>query len=163
MKISQLAIAAVALCTATAAPAQGPEFAGEPLRFNHFMVAISVADIERESAWFTENLGFTVVTDTSMRDGAVRFRWLVNGNERIELIQTDSQPGTPHPAPPGHAAIRGFSQLTLETDDINAVRASLAANGITPVLDITEVAVLGIKVMYLVDPEGNPIEIAQRL
>ena len=47
--------------------------------------------------------------------------------------------------------------------DIAGVKAALAAKGITPALDITEVKPLGIKVMYLVDPEGNAVEIAQRL
>ena len=53
--------------------------------------------------------------------------------------------------------------MTLETPDIEATRAALAAKGITPALDITEVAPLGIKVLYLLDPEGNAIEIAQRV
>ena len=40
---------------------------------------------------------------------------------------------------------------------------ALVAKGVTPALDITDVAPLGIKVIYLLDPEGNAIEIAQRL
>lgn len=158
-----LALAAVGLAGGSAATAQGPEVAAA-LEFDHFMVAISVADIEKETAWFVDNLGFTVARDASLRDGAVRFRWLTNGNERIELIGiADSQPGAARPKPPGHAAVRGITQVTLETPDIEATRAALAAKGVTPVLDITEVAPLGIKVMYLLDPEGNAIEIAQRV
>lgn len=145
------------------AHAQGPEFA-VPLTFDHFMVAISVADIEAESAWFVDKLDFTVARDASMRNGAVNFRWLTNGNERIELIQSaGSAPGPARPAPPGHAALHGITQVTLETHDIEAVKQALAAKGVSPVLDITEVAPLGIKVMYLLDPEGNAIEIAQKL
>ena len=59
------------------------------------------------------------------------------------------------------AAVRGITQVTLETPDIEATRAALAAKGVTPVLDVTEVAPLGIKVMYLLDPEGNAIELWQ--
>ena len=43
------------------------------------------------------------------------------------------------------------------------VRAALASKGVTPALDITEVGPLGIKVLYLTDPEGNAVEIAQML
>jgi catechol 2,3-dioxygenase-like lactoylglutathione lyase family enzyme len=127
------------------------------------MVAISVADLDAETAWYVDNLGFTVAVDTTFGPG-IPVRWLTSGSERIELLAiADSQPGTPHPTPPGHAAIQGFSQITLETTDIEATRAALLAKGITPALDITEVAPLGVKVMYLTDPEGNPVEIAQRM
>ncbi len=157
-----LALATAVLASGTAS-AQGPEFSPS-LEFNHFMVAISVADMEAQTAFYVDVLDFTVETDASMRDGAVHFRWLTNGNQRIELVQVaDSQPGAVHPAPPGHAAVRGFTHLTLQTQDIDSVRAVLRMRGITPALDITEVAPLGIKVMYLLDPEGNAIEIAQQI
>ena len=137
--------------------------AANPLSFNHFMVAISVADMDREAAWYVDNLGFKVAVDTKI-GGGTPVRWLVNGNERIELIAAaGSQPGPARAVPPRHAGIRGFSQVTLETRDIAAVRTALAAKGIAPAMDITEVKPLGIKVMYLVDPEGNAVEIAQRL
>ena len=162
MKLS-LALAGIALTGCTTANAQGPEV-GAALEFNHFMVAISVQDIEAETRWFVDNLGFTVEKDASVRDGAVRFRWLKNGNQRIELLGiAGSQPGPTRGTPPGHAGIRGITQVTLETRDIEATRAALAAKGITPALDITDVAVLGIKAMYLLDPEGNAIEIAQKV
>jgi len=146
------------------ASAQGPEFASAPkLEFNHFMVAISVADMAAETAFYRDVLDFTVESDVSLRGGATHFRWLTNGNQRLELVQVEgSQPGAEHPAPPGHAAVRGFTHLTLETQDIEAVRDVLLSRGIMPALDITEVAALGIKVMYVLDPEGNAIEIAQR-
>ncbi len=161
MRALWISLALAASGLAAPAAAQGPE-GNSALQFNHFMVAISVQDIERETAWFVDNLGFTVEKDASVRDGAVRFRWLRNGNQRIELIGiANSQPGPVRATPPGHAAIRGITQVTLETQDIVATRAALAARGITPALDITDVAVLGIKAMYLLDPEGNAIEIAQ--
>ena len=152
---------AVALALGAPAAAQGPEV-GAALEFNHFMVAISVQDIDKETAWFVDNLGFTVEKDASVRDGAVKFRWLINGTQRIELLSiAGSQPGPTRGTPPGHAGIRGITQVTLGTDDIVATRAALAAKGITPALDITDVTPLGIKAMYLLDPEGNAIEIAQ--
>ena len=161
MKISRILVAFSALALGIPATAQGPEVASA-LEFNHFMVAISVQDIEKETAWYVDNLGFTVEKDASVRDGAVKFRWLRNGNERIELISiANSQPAPARATPPGHAAIRGITQVTLQTNDLEATRAALAAKGITPTLDITEVAPLGIRVIYLLDPEGNAVEIAQ--
>ena len=41
-------------------------------------------------------------------------------------------------------------------EDIAATKAALLAKGVTPNVDITDVAPLGIKVMFVNDPEGNP-------
>jgi catechol 2,3-dioxygenase-like lactoylglutathione lyase family enzyme len=132
------------------------------MHFSPFMVAISVNDMEAETAFYRDVLGFTVARDASMRDGAVQFRWLVNGTQRIELIKAaGSTAGTPHPAPPGHAAVRGFTQFTMQTSDIAAVRARIVERGVTPALEPTDVAALGIRVIYVTDPEGNAVEIAQ--
>lgn len=129
----------------------------------HFMVAISVANLDVETAFF-QKLGFKVVIDTKFGPG-IPVRWLTSGNERIELLQiANSKPPTDARAkPPGHAGIQGISQVTLSTTNLEATKAALAAQGLTPALDITEVAPLGVKVMYYQDPEGNAIEIAQKL
>lgn len=153
-----MAAGMLALVASTALQAQDQA----ALHFSPFMVAISVDDIEAETAFYTGMLDFRVEKDISIRDGAVRFRWLTNGTQRIELVKAaGSQAGTPHPAPPAHAGVRGFTHLTLQTDNIAAVREVLAARGATVALEPTDVAALGIRVMYLTDPEGNAVEIAQ--
>ena len=156
MKIKLAVLAAASAMVASPGAAQaGPEL-------GHWMVAISVADLDAETAFF-EKLGFKVELDTTFGP-QIPVRWLVSGNERIELLKiANSQPGAPRAKPPGHAAVQGISQVTLSTSDIEATKAALAANGLTPALDITEVGPLGVKVMYYQDPEGNAIEIAQKV
>ena len=129
----------------------------------HFMVAISVANLDVETEFF-KKLGFKVVTDTKFGPG-IPVRWLTSGNERIELLQIPNSkaPADARAKPPGHAAIQGISQVTLSTTNLEATKAALAAQGLTPALDITVVAPLGVKVMYYQDPEGNAIEIGQKL
>ena len=149
-------LAGMSALAAMPAPAQAAPELG------HWMVAISVADLDAETAFF-QKLGFEVQIDTTFGPG-IPVRWLISGNERIELLKIkDSTPPAARPKPPGHAAIQGISQVTLSTTDIEATRAALTAQGLTPALDITEVAPLGVKVMYYQDPEGNAIEIAQKL
>lgn len=158
------AAAAILANLAALVPAAPGQAADKPLAFDHFMVAISVADIDAETAFYVDKLGFAVEKDASMRDGAVKMRWLVNGTERIELIQSaGSAPGPARAQPPAHAGIRGLTQITLATSDLESVRAALAARNVIPALDITEVEPLGIKVMYVTDPEGNAVEIVQWL
>ena len=152
-----LAGAALAGCaTANAQQAGAPEL-------GHWMVAISVANLDTETEFF-KKLGFKVEVDTKFGPG-IPVRWLTSGNERIELLQiaNSKPPATTRAKPPGHAAVQGLSQVTLSSTNIEATKAALAAQGLTPALDITEVAPLGVKVMYYQDPEGNAIEIAQRL
>ena len=129
----------------------------------HWMVAISVANLDTETEFF-KKLGFKVELDTKFGPG-IPVRWLTSGNERIELLQiaNSKPPSTPRAKPPAHAAVQGISQVTLSSSNLEVTKAALAAQGLTPALDITEVAPLGIKVMYYQDPEGNAIEIAQKL
>jgi catechol 2,3-dioxygenase-like lactoylglutathione lyase family enzyme len=152
-----LAGAALAGCaTANAQPASAPVL-------GHWMVAISVANLDTETEFF-KKLGFKVELDTKFGPG-IPVRWLVSGDERIELLQIPNSkaPADARAKPPGHAAIQGISQVTLSTTNLEATRAALAAQGLTPALDITEVGPLGVKVMYYQDPEGNAIEIGQEL
>jgi catechol 2,3-dioxygenase-like lactoylglutathione lyase family enzyme len=161
--VNLAAVSAAALALSGCATAGAAPQAAGPLAFNHFMAAISVADMEKETAWFRDILGFRVTADTQI-GGGTPVRWLENGNERIELILAGGSTAAPaRAAPPRHAGIRGITQVTLESRDLQATRDALVAKGVTPALDITEVPPLGIKVIYLLDPEGNAIEIAQRL
>jgi catechol 2,3-dioxygenase-like lactoylglutathione lyase family enzyme len=143
----------------TTAHAQAP---AAPV-LGHWMVAISVANLDTETAFY-KKLGFKVELDTKFGPG-IPVRWLTSGNERIELLQIPNSkpPSDPRAKPPAHAAVQGYSQVTLSTSDLAATKAALAAQGLTPALDITEVGPLGIKVMYYQDPEGNAVEIAQKL
>jgi catechol 2,3-dioxygenase-like lactoylglutathione lyase family enzyme len=153
-------VAGAALAGCATASAQQVPAAPE---LGHWMVAISVANLDTETEFY-KKLGFEVALDTKFGPG-IPVRWLTSGDERIELLQIPNSkpPATPRAKPPGHAAVQGLSQVTLSTSNLEATKTALAAQGLTPALDITEVAPLGIKVMYYQDPEGNAVEIAQKL
>lgn len=158
-----LAALAGAMLAASGAQAQAPEYAAEPaIELNHFMMALSVEDMEAVTAFYVDVLDFEVVKDAPLGD-AMHFRWLKNGNQGIELVQmADSQPGPERGPPPAHLAVRGPGQLMMEVADIEATKDILLSKGITPDVDITDLtAVLGIKVMFVVDPEGNNIELVE--
>jgi catechol 2,3-dioxygenase-like lactoylglutathione lyase family enzyme len=157
-----LAIAG-ALFATTGVKAQAPEYAAQPkIELNHFLMALSVEDIEAVTAFYVDVLDFEVVKDAPLGP-AMHFRWLKNGTQGIELVQmADSQPGPERGPPPAHLAVRGPGQLMMEVADIEATKEILLSKGVTPAVDITDLtAMLGIKVMFVVDPEGNNIEIVQ--
>ncbi|HWK42929.1 MAG TPA: VOC family protein [Croceibacterium sp.] len=163
-KVSHISLAFVALALAVGAPAAAEtQKAAEGLEFNHLYMAISVQDIDAVSAFYVEKLGFKLEKEASLGD-AVQFRWFTNGTSRVELIRmAGSEAGPARQTPPGHLGVQGFSHLALETPDIVATKAALAAKGVTPIVDISDLPPLGIKAMFIADPEGNPIEIVQRL
>ena len=137
------------------------EGAERPIELSHFMSAYSVADIEAVTKFYVDVLDFEVVKDVPLGE-AMHFRWLRNGNQGIELVRmANSQPGPTRGRPPAHLAVRGPGQLMLQVADLEATKAALLAKGVTPSVDITDVGVLGIKVMFVMDPEGNPIELVQ--
>jgi catechol 2,3-dioxygenase-like lactoylglutathione lyase family enzyme len=154
----------IALTGAVFAPisAYGQDVRAKPkIELSHFMSAYSVADIEAVTKFYVDVLDFKVVKDVPLGD-AMHFRWLRNGNQGIELVRmANSTPGPQRGTPPAHLAVRGPGQLMLQVKDLEATKAALLAKGITPNVDITNVAPLGIKVMFVNDPEGNPIEIVE--
>lgn len=157
-------LAGLALAGALLAPhgarAQGAGSDGA-IKLNHFMSAYSVADIEAVTKFYVDVLDFEVVKDVPLGE-AMHFRWLKNGNQGIELVQmANSQPGPARGTPPAHLMVRGPGQLMVQVENLEATKAALAAKGVTPNVDITAIAPLGIRVMFVNDPEGNPIEIVE--
>ena len=154
----------LALAGAVLAPigVHAQDAGAEPkIELSHFMSAYSVADIEAVTRFYVDVLDFEVVKDVPLGE-AMHFRWLRNGNQGIELVQmANSQPGPARGTPPAHLMVRGPGQLMLQVEDIAATKAALLAKGVTPNVDITAIAPLGIKVMFVNDPEGNPIEIVE--
>ncbi len=130
----------------------------------HFMIGLSVADLDAMTAWYGSMLGFKVTKDVPIGEGGGKVRFIENGNARIELIfQPDGQAGPVRAVPPAHATVRGPAQITMEVPDLDAARAALAARGVEIALDITPLPPLGIRILFLRDPEGNLVELVQRL
>lgn len=148
-----------ALGALMASPLQAAEPTLQP-----FMVAVSVTDLQKETDWYVDMLGAKVVKDVDFGNSGTHFRWLEIGGQRLELVYSPAaKDASPQRAkPPAHAGLHGYTHFTLQSSDLAATKAALIARGATLAMDITEVKPLGIKVLYLTDPEGNAVEIAQQ-
>lgn len=154
------AVLALALST-LAAPALA-QTAPPPIK--PFMVGISVADMDKMTAWYVDNLGFTVTKEVPMGQGGGKVRFIEAGEQRIELIWAPGSGPRPKAAmPPAHTALHGVVQIAMEVPDLDAAKAFLASKGVKPGLDITPIPPLGIRIMFLSDPEGNLVELVQKL
>jgi catechol 2,3-dioxygenase-like lactoylglutathione lyase family enzyme len=151
------------LGTLGALVAGAPAVAADAPTLQPFMVAVSVTDLKKETDWYVNMLGAKIVKDADFGNGGTHFRWLMIGNQRLELVYspTAKDIAPARGKPPGHAGLHGYTHFTLQSSDLAATKAALVAKGATLAMDITEVAPLGIKVLYLADPEGNAVEIAQ--
>jgi catechol 2,3-dioxygenase-like lactoylglutathione lyase family enzyme len=82
---------------------------------------------------------------------------------RVELIKDDNaKPGTKHPDPPAHTAVTGVAQFCFQTDDLAGVQAQLEQRGVR-ILFPFQNEDLGVKFLFIRDPEGNLIQFLQRL
>jgi len=151
------------LLSAFAATVAAPLHAAKAPTLSPFMVAVSVSDLQKETDWYVKMLGAKIVKDADFGNSGTHFRWLMIGTQRLELVYSptakDSNPA--RAKPPAHAGLHGYTHFTLQSSNLAATKADLVAKGATLAMDITEVAPLGIKVLYLADPEGNAVEIAQ--
>ena len=116
-------------------------------------LVLTVADIERSIAFYTQVLGMQAITFGEGR------RALTFGSQKINLHQRQAEIA-PHAAHP----TCGSADLCLLTDSpLESVLAELTAHGITPLSGIVprSGAQGAIHSIYLRDPDGNLLEISR--
>ncbi|HEU4428938.1 MAG TPA: VOC family protein [Myxococcota bacterium] len=134
--------------------------------FSH--VTVRVSEIERALAFYRDGLGLRVIFDVRL-DGAGldavtgaagargRMVGLVvpgSGKVCIELL------GFEHPKSerPPRGRFTGYSNVSLSVDDLAAAHAECTARGLAPG---APVEVGGVKMFFVVDPDGTPIELIE--
>jgi catechol 2,3-dioxygenase-like lactoylglutathione lyase family enzyme len=133
--------------------------------------ALVVADLERARCFYEEAFGFQVLSEEGWSDApavdaaigsaasSCRGYMLAGHNCYLELFEF-SRPDPVGPAPaelPPHA--RGLRHLCFFVDDVDAEYARVLALGAQPLGTVQKEA--GITAVYLRDPEGNIIELAE--
>jgi catechol 2,3-dioxygenase-like lactoylglutathione lyase family enzyme len=107
-------------------------------------VGVPVSDQQRALEFYTEKLGFRVITDQPFNDDQ---RW-------IELGVGRSGTGIALFTPPGHEdRIGTFTGISFLADDVKATWRELAAKGVTFIKEPQE-ADWGTSAI-LADPDGN--------
>src|ERR1051326_3989169 len=116
-------------------------------------VRYMVDDVAAAVTFYTEQLGFTLLTNSGPAFADVK-----RGNLRLLLSGHTSSAGRPMPdgAQPGPG---GWNRIHLLVDDINAEVARLRAAGVRFRNDV--VSGPGGKQILIEDPSGNPIELFQ--
>ena len=134
--------------------------------FSH--VCVNVSDVERSLAFYRDLLGLETIFDVELagpgleavageRGAAGRMvgcRVPGGGGVTIELLCFAGRE-----AKRGRPGALGYSNVALSVDDLDAAWAALEARGARPLQRPVEVG--GVRMFFLVDPDGTPIEIIE--
>lgn len=135
--------------------------------FSH--ITLRVSDMERALAFYRDGLGLRPIFDvelagpgleavTGAKHAKGRMVGLLapgTGKVCIELL------GFVHPASerPPQGRFTGYSNLSLSVDDLDAAYEACKARGLNPLQKPVEVG--GVRMFFLADPDGTPIELIQ--
>jgi glyoxylase I family protein len=139
-------------------------------RLSH--VGLCVADLERALRFYCEGLGFREVSGLELSGEpaatllelpgvALRARYLERDGTVVELLHYPT-PGATGDGTPRPMNALGFTHLSFQVSDLDAVLARLVALGGRPLPHTrVENPRLGMQAVFLTDPDGTRIELVQ--
>ncbi|WP_329565044.1 VOC family protein [Kitasatospora sp. NBC_01266] len=133
----------------------------EPLPVLRLSACLSVADLKATADWYRETLGFTLIRGLEFPQFDAEVAYLGNGTQVLELMRVANGTDVHRPLPPNHGALRGLSQLTFYVADLAETATQLKSRGAELVTDVADVPALGVKALFVRDPEGHYLEFIQ--
>lgn len=126
--------------------------------FAHF--AINVKDWDKTLWFYGDLLGLPLSDPVDMKMGfSLTYATLPEGGT-IELFRNEND--LPDRAQKDEACV-GFRHLAFETSELPSMRDRLVGAGTNLVLDITDLPLLGVRVILAEDPNGVVLEFAEKL
>lgn len=130
----------------------------------HHHVSISVADLDRQTIWYQQVLGFEkIIEKYEVPEPPVRTAVLqTRTGTRVELIErTGSTRPRVFTDPLDACREQGYGHWALDVDDLDAAYTVLTAAGAQSVWPPADAVQPGARFAYVKDPEGNLIELIQ--
>ncbi len=119
-------------------------------------VALSVMNLDKAIAWYTDKLGFTLKYRTPAIEG-IELALMEKNGLYVDLIH-HPEPVNLEPErkdPPFHLQITGLRNLVFFVDDIAAADAELKAKGVYLMWESNFLPHIGTKVTAFRDMDGN--------
>jgi len=140
-------------------------------RFDHsiqpYLVALSVADLDRTVAWYQQNLGFEVKKKADFPEHKVRIAMMAGGDFWLELIERQgAKPWKDHlPSLKDSMDIHGLKKMAFAAKDVTGLFEAFKAQGVTISNPPWTDDFLGFRVKTFIckDPDGNSIQFFQKL
>jgi glyoxylase I family protein len=135
--------------------------------FSH--VTVRVSDMERALAFYRDGLGLRPIFDVRLEGAGLeavtgaagakgRMVGLLvpgAGGVSLELLCFEHPPSQR----PAAGRFTGYANVSLSVDDLDAAFAECVARGLRPLQKPVEVG--GVRMFFLADPDGTPIELIQ--
>lgn len=144
-------------------PAATPTAVAETAREGAF-IALSVADLDKQVAWYRAVLGFSIVEQRDVPERGIRFVLLEREGSLIEMLQLPEARARLEvdPAATGASRIHGFFKAGFVVRDIDRLQQELQEKGATFSLPLGEPGSAGLRTFQLKDPEGNLLQFLGR-
>jgi lactoylglutathione lyase len=139
-----------------------------PARLDHARldhVGLAVADLPAAAAWYADVLG--LVPELSLRVEALdlSIEMLIHPvhGYRLELLHRPGTADPGKPADPAAAALRaGYGHVAFDVTDLDAACQRAIERGGRPVMPPGPSPEAGVRMAFIIDPEGNLIEFLHR-
>ncbi len=123
-------------------------------------IAITVQDMERAVAFYQGVLGFEVLGQLLLNDGTFKLVYLQAGAARIELFAYTEEGRRDATAERNEDL--GFKHVAFTVGDVDAMARRLKAHDVPFTVEPTD-APGGVRLAFFRDPDGNLLEIVDRL
>jgi catechol 2,3-dioxygenase-like lactoylglutathione lyase family enzyme len=148
--------------SATTDPAAAQDQQTSDIRFNN--IAISVGDIERSAAWYSEIFGFRIASRSFFKPVSAQVAFLEKGDLRLELLQVEGTRKIPdlYVAPPTHLKTLGYKAIVFDVADLPGFSERLKAKSVEILWADQPLTDDGLRSTLIRDPDGNLINIFNR-
>jgi catechol 2,3-dioxygenase-like lactoylglutathione lyase family enzyme len=126
--------------------------------------ALSVKNLKQTADWYKEMFGFEIERQFGFPDFGVQIVHLIHSSGiRIELLHSTNQKISPDFETNAFGAINtlGSKHIGLQVDDIQKVSIDLEAKRVKFLHELTKVEIAGVTNLWILDNEGNQIEIVE--
>ncbi len=123
-------------------------------------IAVTVQDMERAVTFYRNVLGLEVLGQLLLNEGTFKLVYLQAGAARIELFAFTEEGRRSETADRNEDL--GFKHIAFTVDDVDAVARRLQAHDVPFTVEPTD-APGGVRLAFFHDPDGNLLEIVDRL
>jgi catechol 2,3-dioxygenase-like lactoylglutathione lyase family enzyme len=123
-------------------------------------IAITVQDMDRAVAFYRDVLDFEVLGQLVLNDGTFELVYLQAGSGRIELFAFTEEGRGLDPSVRNEDL--GFKHVAFQVDDVDTVARRLQDHGVEFTVQPTD-APGDVRLAFFLDPDGNLLEIVDRL
>jgi catechol 2,3-dioxygenase-like lactoylglutathione lyase family enzyme len=133
-------------------------------KVNPYSITFSVSNLNETADWYAKKLGFQKVAEKDYPEFKTSLVFLELNGYRVELIKDGNATSgkIKRDVPPAHTSKLGQSQFCLLTTNLNGIKSELQNNGVNIEWEF-ENAELGVKFLFIRDPEGNLIQYLQKI